>query len=316
MAYSDPIDFTACFLGKRMNRCFFFACLFIYSLISPSCSTQKDEIPQTATSGDLHVAVDAGFWPIMIEEKTIFEYHYKYATLHYLKTGQEEAIRLFLLNSTKFIVTARPLNTNEIAHLKSKAVYPKTYLFARDGLLLLTNRHSRDSSFTFSQLQEIALGKNKDKQLIFDKNTGAGLFSFVQLLNLKKSNLAGIFSADSVEGIIDYVSKNENAIGVLGSSWFSELDSKKVTTWLEKLTIASASLDGKNFYQPFQSEIADSLYPLARQIYLISRESQMSLPNGYASFLLGEKGQRIVLKSGLLPARIPSREVVLSKKSF
>ena len=290
--------------------------LFIPFFFLLSCNTSEDKVPQTATTGELKVAVDESFWPIMKEEKDVFEYIYKYATLHYERTDQDSAIKLLLLDSIKLAVVARELNPTELSYLKSIKVYPKTYTFAQDGLLLLVNKESKDTAFTLTQLKDIATAKNPSKQLVFDRNRSAGLYSFVDLLDIKNAKLAGIYSVDSVQALIEHISRNKNAIGVLGSSWFGEEDNKKVKEWLTKVSVASVSSDGISFYKVAQSEIADSLYPLSRPIYLISRESQMSLANGYAAFLLGEKGQRILLKAGLLPAKIPPREVVVSKKSY
>jgi len=283
-------------------------------LVTFSCTTNKNEIPQTATSGYLKVAIDEGFWPIMVQEKNIFEYIYKYARVQQVRTTQDSAIKLLIRDSVPLAVAARKLSTRELEYLKSVKVYPKTYVLAQDGLLLISSKKSPDSSFTFTQLRNIAEGRNKGYQLIVDKNQSASLYSFVELLRLENTKLAAVYSSDSVEALVEHVGEHSNSIGIVGSSWFSEMESAKVQDWLKKVSICSISLDGKNYYQPFQSEIADSLYPLSRSIYLISRESQMSLANGYAAFLLGEKGQRIVLKSGLLPAKIPTREVVISKK--
>lgn len=313
MVYFGCSDSTVFCLEQKMNR-FSYLCILLSFFAILSCNTNKDEVPQTATSGKLKVAVDEGFWPIMKAEKDIFEYIYKYATVQQTRTTQDSAIKLLVKDSVRFVVTARKLNDGELDYLKSRKVYPKTYMFAQDGLLLLSSKKSTDSTFTFPQLREIAEGKTKGYQLVVDKNQSASLYSFVELLRLKNSKLAAVYSSDSVEALIQYVTEHSNAIGIVGSSWFSEMESKKVQKWLEGVTVCSISSDGKAFYQPFQSEIADSLYPLSRPIYLISRESQMSLANGYAAFLLGEKGQRIVLKSGLLPAKIPSRQVVVSKK--
>ena len=317
MVFLGYTGFIRCCSEPIMNKCLVTHIVPVVLLfLSCSSKQQEDKIPQTATSGELHVAVDEGFWPIMQQEKAVFEYIYKYATLDYQRTSQEEAIRLLLLDSVRFAVTARELTENELSYLKSKKVFPKTYVFAKDGLLLLTNKNSKDTAYTLSQLKEIAVGNKDGCQLVFEKNRSASLYSFVRLLKLENAKLAGIYSLDSAESVVDYVSGHPNTIGVLGSSWFSEQESGRVQSWLAKVNIASVSANGREYWKPFQSEIADSLYPFARPIYLISRESQMSLADGYAAFLLGEKGQRIVLKSGLLPAKIPAREVVVSKKSF
>jgi phosphate transport system substrate-binding protein len=54
-------------------------------------------------------------------------------------------------------------------------------------------------------------------------------------------------------------------------------------------------------------------YPLMRNLYLINCEGGPGPGTGFTSFVAGERGQRIVLKSGLLPDSIPPREVIIRK---
>jgi phosphate transport system substrate-binding protein len=50
-----------------------------------------------------------------------------------------------------------------------------------------------------------------------------------------------------------------------------------------------------------------------RNLYLVNCEGGPGPGTGFTSFVAGERGQRIVLKSGLLPDSIPSREVIIRK---
>jgi phosphate transport system substrate-binding protein len=308
---------TNCYLVKRVSNRLLWSTVFLFFVLI-SCSSDKEpiDIPQTATSGVLKVAVDEGFWPIISQEKSVFEFHYKYATVQQFRTTQEEAISLLIKDSVRFVVAARELNESELAFLESKKVFPKTYVFAQDGITFLANKSFIDTVLSLDKLKNIALGKEKGIHLVFDRNASGTIYSFIKMLQLETGKLEGVYSLDSVETMVDHVANHPDAIGVMGSSWVSEQESKKVQTWLEKTKIMKISGEDGIGYLPFQSEMADSLYPLTRKIYLISRESQMGLANGYAAFLLGEKGQRILLKSGLLPYKIPPREVVVSKKSY
>jgi len=47
---------------------------------------------------------------------------------------------------------------------------------------------------------------------------------------------------------------------------------------------------------------------------MVSRESFSGLGSGFISFVAGEKGQRIILKSGLVPATMPIRLVKVKKE--
>jgi phosphate transport system substrate-binding protein len=68
-------------------------------------------------------------------------------------------------------------------------------------------------------------------------------------------------------------------------------------------------LTGENYYAPSQNNIAEGKYPLARDLYIINGQGYSGLGMGFASFVAGDIGQRIILKSGLLPVRIPGRRI-------
>ena len=48
---------------------------------------------------------------------------------------------------------------------------------------------------------------------------------------------------------------------------------------------------------------------LVREVYLTSRETFTGLGSGFIQWATAEQGQRIVLKSGLVPATMPIRLV-------
>jgi phosphate transport system substrate-binding protein len=76
-------------------------------------------------------------------------------------------------------------------------------------------------------------------------------------------------------------------------------------------------IDGKEFYAPSQNNLAEEKYPLVRDLYVINCQGYSGLGMGFASFVAGDIGQRIVLKSGLLPVKIPTRKlnIIRNKKT-
>ncbi len=74
------------------------------------------------------------------------------------------------------------------------------------------------------------------------------------------------------------------------------------------------STTGTEFYAPSQNNIGEGKYPLARDLYIINCQGSSGLGMGFASFVAGEQGQRIVLKSGWLPFRTPSRLIQVRKE--
>ena len=72
-----------------------------------------------------------------------------------------------------------------------------------------------------------------------------------------------------------------------------------------------AFTEDDEYYKPYQAYIAQKIYPLWREVYVISKEAYTGLGTGLTAFIASERGQRIVLKFGLVPATMPVRLVEL-----
>ena len=68
------------------------------------------------------------------------------------------------------------------------------------------------------------------------------------------------------------------------------------------------------YYKPSQTNLAEGFYPLIRKIYMLNYEGGRGLGTGFATFVAGDVGQKIVLKSGLAPVRLELREVKVRKE--
>jgi phosphate transport system substrate-binding protein len=110
------------------------------------------------------------------------------------------------------------------------------------------------------------------------------------------------------EEVIAYVAKNKNALGIIAANWISDTDSKGVQGFLKEIALADvADKEGDEGYGPYQAYLATRQYPYKRTVYLINAQNRPGLGMGLASYLASDPGQRIVLKSGMLPANTPIR---------
>ncbi len=101
-------------------------------------------------------------------------------------------------------------------------------------------------------------------------------------------------------------------MGVIGVNWISDSDDSTAGAFLKKVNVVALSMPdtSKNeleFNKPFQAYIALKKYPLLRDVVIISREGRNGLGTGFASFVAGDKGQRMIRLQGLLPATMPVR---------
>jgi phosphate transport system substrate-binding protein len=116
-------------------------------------------------------------------------------------------------------------------------------------------------------------------------------------------NIAG---ANGSLGVIDYVSANNDAIGLIGVSWVGNKNDPQVLSFLDKVKIAAIECRGCNgtYVKPYQANIVGGRYPMVRPLYYILKENYDGLGSGFANFLIYEKGQLIFQRAYLLPARM------------
>ena len=115
--------------------------------------------------------------------------------------------------------------------------------------------------------------------------------------------------------VIDYVSKNKGAIGIIGANWISDSDDKGVQSFLKNIVLVDvASQPGAEGFGPYQAYLATKQYPFRRSMHLINCQGRAGLGLGLASFLASDPGQRIMMKEGLLAANIPIRLMQVIKE--
>jgi phosphate transport system substrate-binding protein len=126
---------------------------------------------------------------------------------------------------------------------------------------------------------------------------------------------ANCFAMNDNKAVVDYVAKNRNALGLIGLEWISDKDDTTRNSFLNRVKVVALAGDSTNF-QPYQAYLALKYYPLMRTITAINREGRTGLATGFAAFFASERGQRIVLKAGLLPKTMPLRIVSVDQKGF
>ena len=304
-----------------------FKIIFIFvALLLLSCQNKSKVGPKdTYTSGVVAITVDESFQPIIQEELDVFEAQFPKAGIVPKFTNEVDAINDLLKDSVRLSIITRPLSQNELKSLQSKQFYPHSYKLATDGIALIINNQNKDSLITVGDLRKILTGevttwnqiypssKLGKMTVVFDNpNSSTIRFAIDSICNGKP--LSNELNAQKTNlEVINYVSNNKNAIGIIGVNW---LGNRKDTTNLSfKNTIRVMSVSNEaiatveNSYKPFQAYLFYGYYPLTRNIFIILNDPISGLPSGLTSFLTSDRGQRIILKSGLLPATQPIRVV-------
>ena len=189
---------------------------------------------------------------------------------------------------------------------------------------MIVNPENTDTLLTTDQLQSILLGKYKTwKELsgsgikdsirvVFDKNGSANARYLKEKFLGEKSFPANSYATNSSAAVVDYVSKTKGAIGVIGVNWISDSDDSTTTSFLDKIRVVGISQKDSTgtqmeYYKPYQAYIALKTYPLIRDVMIVNIEGRSGLGTGFASFVAGDKGQRMIRLMGLLPATMQVR---------
>lgn len=298
-----------------MRFIFFYLALFFF--LFTSCDQNKESY--STLSGSIEAMADPSFFPIAKAEEAVFESFYEEANVDFSYLPQNDIIKLFLKDSVNFILTGRRLSVEEKQFLQPEVPLTEIH-FATDALAFLVHP-SKLSVIDIDTLRSILTGKINNWQetgiggegaitLVTDESNSSNLLFLRDSFNLNTK--INIIAAGSNEMVIEYVSSHPESIGIVASGFVADEEDPVIKKRRQLVQILKIKA-GDNIYTPFQADIANENNPLKRKIYAIRRNRSKDVGVGFMAFISGEKGQRIVLKSGLLPANMPGREIKISE---
>ena len=277
-------------------------------------NTSTKEHTDTPTSGVLNMAADDSYQPTIDAEKQVFEALYVNTKINVKYEPEDSLFNDLLHDSVRMIVTGRRLTQQEVAYFKSRQLFPEQDSIATDAVALIVNNDNPDTMLTMDKIKAIFKGDSawnlpgKGKiTVVFDhENSSNSRYIRENLIHGTKFP-SYCFALNSNPQVIDYVSKNKQALGVIGVNWVSNDYDSATQGFLNKVKIVwiSATKEEQHF-QPYQYYIKTGDYPLCRDVYMIKTEPYVGLASGFLSFVTSDKGQRIIFHEGILPITIPT----------
>ena len=316
------------FVGKpEMNiirKTFSVPVLAVLMIALVSCQGRGTEIKETPTSGNIRISSDDSFVPLIDAEIYTFTSLYQNAKITPQYKPEYDVLNDFMNDSVKVIVTTRRLTDSQIQYLREQLVIARTITFAYDALALVTNKNNIDTLMNYNDVRDIFTGRKKEWKeinpksklgtirVIFDNTKSGSIRYFKELFEISGSLGDNFYALNSNPEVIDFVSKNPDALGIISVNWISDDDDPLSQSFIKKVNVLAISqqfVNDGSFYRPQQGFIYNRSYPFVREVYLISRETFSGLGSGFIQWVAADQGQTIVLKSGLVPATMPVRLV-------
>ncbi|MBB5622439.1 phosphate transport system substrate-binding protein [Pedobacter cryoconitis] len=301
-----------------MKKLIFILPLFLF--IACKQKPKSDDGEASRVSGTLKLLVDESFSSVLEDQIEVFKLDYPDARFELVQGNENKILPTFLNDSVRVAVLSRMLTADEEKAYSKRSIPIFTSRFAIDGIALITGNDNPDSTITADEVISIMKGTSTSgKQLVFDNAYSSTLRYFKDLSQIKELPKSGIYTLQNNKDVIKYVAEHKNYIGVVGVNWLMKngRDQQDFTDQVKVMGVKNTK--GKKgddtFYKPTQKNLIDGIYPFLRNVYIINAEGKNGLGTGFATWLTGQRGQLIVLKSGLGPNKMNPREINIKKEN-
>lgn len=254
--------------------------------------------------------VDESTYPIAKDIVEVFEAYYTNAKIEIIAEAETRILNNLFKDSVRLAIISRDLTEKEIKFLSEKAI-PISTPIAREAVVFIQNIKNKDSIISLSDIHKIITEESSTK-LAMDNINSSVIRKLKEYLPIDNAAKNTFFMKESKE-VIDFVSKRTNAIGVISSNWLIE-SKEKDASWKKNIRVMGLrdSISGTVII-PSQSTIADKSYPIVRTINIIDVKGNAGLGKGFSAFAASDKGQRIILKSNIMPINTPTREILIKE---
>ena len=290
---------------------------------------EKEAAYQKAAS---FFVADESFYPILDEEL----YYFTTQTLDSITPvyiNEQDAIKKVMKLETWLAFTTRDFTAKERQNLIDRKYMPRAIPIAYDGLAIIVNNANPDSCITVKDFARILKGvitkwseiypqsKLGEIDVVFDNPLSSTVRWCVDsILDGQQFSAKNIGAVKTSAAVIDYVENHENSLGIIGSNWLNDKRDTTNVTFKKNISVMGVSKMEKaekyNSWKPYQYYLYNGNYPLRRTIYALLNDTRNGIPSTFTHFIQLPRGQKIILRAGLLPrtANMNVRDVIVNRQ--
>lgn len=309
-----------------MNKFRITGLLVVFLILATSCNKKAEN--NTMKSGYIKIAVDQTLEPTIQAAIDLFEVENEEAIIEPIFTSEREAVEMLLDDSVRLAVATRRLTSAERQYFEVRKYQPEEIRIALDAIALIVHPTNPDSIINVQTIKRILTGEVKkwnevfpnsklgDIQVVFD-NTNSSIVRYANDSICRDKPISSDLNALNLnEEVVEYVSQNPSSLGLIGVNLISDANDSTVVEMTTKVQVMRVTWDENpdryNAVQPYQYYIYNGKYPFIREVYVLLNDPRGELPKGFTRFLISDRGQRIILRSGLLPSVMPVNDVKIN----
>ncbi|HMQ76724.1 MAG TPA: substrate-binding domain-containing protein [Flavobacteriales bacterium] len=285
-------------------------------LLLAACSSgppdpRHDDSP---TFGHVLVLADQDLRPVLEDQRTTFEALYEKARVDVRYLPERQLVQAMLNDSVRAVFGAFLPGADQQAYFRTRQLTPHVEAVAVEAIAVLAHPAGPDS-LSLDEIRGILrdgrLGGRPCAALLDDAGSGVARSLVDSLWNGAADQALKVQVAHGPQDLVERLRRDSTAIGLLAFSLISDLDDPACRTLRDDLRLVPVHRGDGPALAPTQGTLKDGRYPLRRPLMMLVTEGKSGLGTGFASFVAGHKGQRILLKKGLAPAHVPARDVMI-----
>lgn len=275
-----------------------------------------DDVP---TAGHILVMADEDARPILEAEERVFESIYTKAELDIRYLPEAELLKAMLNDSVRCVVSSVAPGGEQEDYFRKRRLSAPSVPIYMDGIAVIVNTDCPAPPPSLRDLRAL-LSSEHDKSgrpfcagssaapVALFPSPGSGIARMLgDSLRLERVNARALPNVDSV---VAQVARDPGAVGFLPFAAISDLDDPHMRALRDQVKLLAISRsESTPAVLPSQGTLADGRYPLRRTVRMVLTEGKSGLGTGFVSFVANHKGQRIILKLGVAPIKVPAREV-------
>lgn len=284
--------------------------IVLFIIISACDNKDQNKAPSLTTKGELTIGVDESLRPFIEAEIEMFSVYYPESSITPLYLSEKNVIEKLINNEIQTGIICRNLMKEEVDVIESNFGHKvNSYNLGFEKIVAVVNKSNPLKSISSSDLTGIISGNfsswNELERSFHNEEPIIAVIPAASNIDRYFFSNGNLFPPDSLHAldttteVLDYVKGNNSAIGIVGGSWLYASEAK--TSDIRILNYSEDSLRPGN-------EFKDLFF----EVYAVTHEPFTGLGNGFISFIMGQKGQLILSKAGMIPYKPIEREVNIS----